>query len=142
MAKSRKDRREAIRRIVRSRSVTTQRDLVLALQREGFSCTQATVSRDVADMRLAKPSGGAYVLEEDLHLRQMVATLVLSITNVDNLVVIKSQTGTANGVCAALDNAMLPHVVGTIAGDDTILVILDTETAAKQFVNTLNSCLH
>ncbi len=125
---------------MRSTSIATQRDLVRELHRAGFACTQATVSRDVADMHLAKLPGGSYALEEDLRLRQMVATMVICVKSVNNLVVINSQTGTANGVCAALDDAALPHVVGTLAGDDTILVILDSTQSAEQLVDTLKSC--
>ncbi len=137
MARTRGERQEAIREIVRGSSVSTQRELVERLEAAGFPCTQATVSRDIADMRLTKLPEGVYVLAEDLRLRQMVSQLVTSVRSVGNLVVVKSEVGTAQGVAAAFDGATLPHVVGTLAGDDTIFVVLESERDAQDFAAAL-----
>mgnify|MGYP000964467039 CR=1 FL=1 len=98
MVKRRNNRQDAIRDIVRGKSIRTQRTLVDELRSIGFNCTQATVSRDIADMGLRKLSEGIYVLAEDLHLQRMVSEFVDSVERADNLVVIKSQPGTAPGV--------------------------------------------
>lgn len=126
MGKKRNGRQEAIRDIVRSLDVRTQRQLVDHLKERGFDCTQATVSRDVADMGLQKLHEGMYVLAEDLHLQRMVSELVVNVKRSDNLVIIKAQPGTALGIAAAIDAADLPDVLGSLAGNDTILVIAKT----------------
>ena len=123
MAKKRNGRQYAIRDIVRNKDVRTQRVLVDELRAMGFDCTQATVSRDIADMGLRKLPEGIYVLAEDLHLQRMVSELVTGVLRTDNLVMIKAQPGTASGIAAAVDAAELPDVLGSLAGNDTILVI-------------------
>lgn len=130
MVKRRNNRQDAIREIVRGKSIHTQRSLVEELQDMGFNCTQATVSRDIADMGLRKLSEGIYVLAEDLHLQRMVSEFVISVEAAENLVIIKTHPGTAPGVAAAVDAASLPEVKGSVAGNDTVLVVSgDTESA-------------
>ncbi len=111
---------------MRNKDVRTQRVLVDELRAMGFDCTQATVSRDIADMGLRKLPEGIYVLAEDLHLQRMVSELVTGVLRTDNLVMIKAQPGTASGIAAAVDAAELPDVLGSLAGNDTILVIAQT----------------
>lgn len=123
-------RQEAIRKIVRRERVRTQRDLVDYLKSEGYSCTQATVSRDIADMGLRKLPEGVYVLAEDIHLQRMVAELVESVVQSHQLVLVKTTAGGGQGVAAALDAAALDEILGSIAGDDTILIVTGTEDAA------------
>ena len=94
MAKKRNGRQDAIRDIVRNKDVRTQRVLVDELRAMGFDCTQATVSRDIADIGLRKLPEGIYVLAEDLHLQRMVSELVTGVLRTDNLVMIKAQPGT------------------------------------------------
>ncbi len=127
MAKRRNGRQDAIREIVRNKSVRTQRMLVEELKELGYDCTQATVSRDIADMGLRKLPEGVYVLGEDLHLQRMVSELVVDVQRAGNLVLIKAQPGTASGIAAAVDAAELPDVLGSLAGNDTILVISMTD---------------
>lgn len=124
-------RQSAIRRIVRAERIRTQRDLVDRLKAEGFVCTQATVSRDVTEMGLRKLPEGVYVLAEDLHLQRMIAELVVSVVGTGSLILVKSTPGTAPGVAAALDGAALDGVLGSIAGDDTILIITADEKSAE-----------
>ena len=126
----RNSRQDAIRQIVREKSVKTQRALVDELQALGYACTQATVSRDVADMGLRKLPEGVYVLAEDQHLQRMLSEFVVSVARVDNLVVVRTQPGTASGVAAAIDDADLPYVLGSVAGNDTVLVVVDAPEAA------------
>lgn len=131
--KKRIDRHDVIRDIVRTERIKTQRALVDHLKNRGFVCTQATISRDITEMGLRKLPEGIYVLAEDLHLQRMVSDLVLDVRRTGNLVLVKASTGTAPGIAAALDAADLPGVLGSIAGDDTILVIGNDEEEAIEF---------
>jgi len=138
----RNSRQGAIRDIVRSASVRTQRDLVSELEARGFSCTQATVSRDIADMGLRKLPEGVYVLAEDLHLQRMVHDLVNDVNSADNLVLVKAQPGTAPGIAAAIDAADLDNVVGSLAGNDTILVVMTDADAGVDFVTLIKKLIN
>lgn len=138
MAKKRNGRQDAIRDIVRNEDVRTQRVLVDELRAMGFDCTQATVSRDIADMGLRKLPEGIYVLAEDLHLQRMVSELVTGVLRTDNLVMIKAQPGTASGIAAAVDAAELPDVLGSLAGNDTILVIAQTAEDGERLEALIN----
>lgn len=135
MVKRRNSRQDAIRDIVRTKSIHTQRALVDELLNIGFNCTQATVSRDIADMGLRKLSEGIYVLAEDLHLQRMVSEFVTSCEQAFNQVIIKSQPGTAPGVAAAVDAASLPDVIGSVAGNDTVLVVCRSDEGASELVS-------
>lgn len=138
MAKKRNGRQDAIRDIVRNKDVRTQRVLVDELRAMGFDCTQATVSRDIADMGLRKLPEGIYVLAEDLHLQRMVSELVTGVLRTDNLVMIKAQPGTASGIAAAVDAAELPAALGSLAGNDTILVIAQTAEDGERLEALIN----
>ncbi len=136
--KKRIDRHDVIRDIVRTERIKTQRALVDHLKSRGFVCTQATISRDITEMGLRKLPEGIYVLAEDLHLQRMVSDLVLDVRRTGNLVLVKASTGTAPGIAAALDAADLPGVLGSIAGDDTILVIGNDEEEAIEFSTAID----
>lgn len=136
--KRRNNRQDAIREIVRNKSIKTQRALVEELEGQGFTCTQATISRDIADMGLRKLPEGVYVLAEDLHLQRMVSDLVVNVIRAKNIVMVHSQPGTAQGVAAAIDAASLPDVAGSIAGDDTIMVVCTTDEDAQSLEELVN----
>jgi transcriptional regulator of arginine metabolism len=145
MVKRRNGRQEAIKWIVRNKSIRTQRDLVTELRAEGFSCTQATASRDIADMGLRKLPEGVYVLAEDLHLQRMVSEFVTNVECVANQVVIRTQPGTAPGVAAAIDAAELMDIMGSIAGNDTVLAISRNNESAQlttELMNKLRNVRH
>jgi transcriptional regulator of arginine metabolism len=130
--RKRLERQDAIRRIVRDERVRTQRALVDLLRARGYVCTQATVSRDITEMGLRKLPEGVYVLAEDLHLQRMVSDLVIDVKHSNNLVLVKAQSGTAPGVAAALDAAEIDGILGSVSGDDTILVVVEDEAAAQR----------
>ena len=91
-------------------------------------------------MGLRKLPEGVYVLAEDLHLQRMVSDLVTNVVRANNIVVIHTQAGAAQGVAAAFDDASLPDVAGCIAGDDTIMVVCLTNeqgVSLEQLVNKL-----
>ena len=128
----RRMRQEAIRVIVRTHGVKTQRDLAERLREQGFTCTQATVSRDIVEMGLQKAPDGCYALPEEERLARLVTELVVDVKVGGTIVVIKTLPGGAQGVCAALDAAHLPGALGTVAGDDTIMIAAESLDAAEQ----------
>jgi transcriptional regulator of arginine metabolism len=135
--RKRSDRQDAVRRIVRRERVRTQRDLVDRLRAQGLECTQATISRDISEMGMRKLPEGVYVLAEDLHLQRMISELVMSVVQADNMVIVKASPGTGPGVAAALDGAALDEVLGSIAGDDTVLIISRVAGDAAVVVDTI-----
>ena len=90
-------------------------------------------------MGLRKLPEGVYVLAEDLHMQRMVSELVQHVNCADNLVLVKAQPGTAPGIAAAIDAADLSEVVGTIAGNDTVLVVTDLAEKAHVFASLINN---
>jgi transcriptional regulator of arginine metabolism len=136
--RKRLERQDVIRRIVRRERIKTQRQLVERLKAFGFVCTQATVSRDITEMGLRKLPEGVYVLAEDLHLQRMISELVTGVILSERLVLVKASPGTAPGVAAALDAAGLEEVLGSIAGDDTVLVIARSADDAAALVDSID----
>jgi transcriptional regulator of arginine metabolism len=116
-------RQELIKSLIRSNAIKTQRDLVEALKAAGQDCTQATVSRDIAEMNLAKSENGYYVLPEDLRLHRLISELADSIEAVECFIVIRTPPGMGMSIAAALDDASLDQMAGCIAGDDTVFVL-------------------
>ena len=105
--RKRQQRHDIIRDIIREHNVKTQRDLANQLQAAGYECTQATISRDIMDMGLVKSREGYYVLPEEMRLQRMVSELVEEVHVAGNMVVVKTFSGGAAGVSAALDKASL-----------------------------------
>jgi transcriptional regulator of arginine metabolism len=131
-----KSRRHAvILRAIAEARIENQQQLAAALARHGVKATQATLSRDIRELGLVKlsdPGGGAfYARPEDAAPRPALAkiftTLLLSVDGVGPFVVLRTAAGAAGAVTAALDQAGWEEVIGTIAGDDTILVITRSE---------------
>jgi transcriptional regulator of arginine metabolism len=116
--------------------VKTQEDLVEELKKQGFLVTQATISRDLSSLGLvkAKLNNGVsvYLLPEVEKLRNTLASFVKKIDRAENLVVIKTEPGAAQSVAASIDRIDMPEILGTVAGDDTILVVgRDKKNAAR-----------
>jgi len=142
-------RRRAIRRILMTRHITRQSDLVEQLEGDGFRVTQATVSRDLADMGAAKrrSSDGlfGYTLPEEptpldgseATVSAALAQFARTITPTGSLVVIKTPPGAAQVVAGAVDGAALPGVLGTVAGDDTLLVVVDEQVGGWRVAKEL-----
>lgn len=136
------ERQSKILEIIAREDIDTQEMLLERLQREGISCTQATISRDIKQLHLIKePMGrGQYryavsVHRNTLNVADKLRTIFReSITNVDyaqNIVVLKTMAGLANAAGAAVDSMNVTYMVGSLAGDDTVILIMrDTESAA------------
>lgn len=131
--RKRADRQEVIKQVIRRQDVHTQRALADLLRELGHDITQATISRDITEMGLKKTDDGAYILPEDLRMHRMVHDLVVEVRRAGNLVVVHTTSGTAQGVAASLDAAGMPSILGSVAGDDTVLVILEDEESASHF---------
>ena len=143
-------RQAKILELIRSNSIETQSDLLEMLRQEGYNVTQATVSRDIKEMRLIKVldnnGGYKYASEamtgvEEISNSYLFFTSVTGIEYTHNLVVIKTGTGMAQAVCAALDSTIRAGVMGSIAGDDTIFVVLRTDAAATNLVSDLKKLI-
>ncbi len=134
---SKATRQKSILEILRKGPVPSQEDLQAALEKKGFEVGQATLSRDIREIGLVKSAEG-YGLPQGISVSEalpsverLVREFVLEIRQAQNLLVIKTSVGSAQPVAAALDGEQWPEVVGTLAGDDTILVISsDKKTAA------------
>ena len=140
MAK-REDRKTAIRALVRAEDIRTQKDLVTRLQAKGFDCTQATVSRDIAEMGFVKSERGFYALPEDMALKRLMGEHALAVEDAGNLVVVKTRGGSASLIGEVLDNAEIAGLVGTIAGDNTIMMAVKTEERAQEIAVHLRAML-
>jgi transcriptional regulator of arginine metabolism len=126
-------RQGQILKLIRGKRILTQDELAEELRAQGISATQVTLSRDIRDLRLVKTREGYQEMapeEKGPEFPLLAAEFVLDVRTAQNLVVLKTAPGHANSVAVALDQEEWPEVVGTIAGDDTILLIApDRETA-------------
>ena len=126
-------RQGQILKLIRAKRINTQEELAYELRALGIAATQVTLSRDIRDLRLAKTHDGYREMageEGGPQFAMLAGEFLLDVRCAQNLVVLRTAPGHANSVAVALDNEEWPEVVGTIAGDDTILVIApDTPTA-------------
>ncbi|MBR6242671.1 MAG: ArgR family transcriptional regulator [Ruminococcus sp.] len=130
-------RREAILEIINETPVTTQNQLIRLLAERGIITTQATLSRDVQRLSLVKSFDAnginRYVQSKNTeNERSLFEQAVLSVDYAMNTIVLKCRSGMAQGTCAAIDAVEHEGVVGTIAGDDTIFILVRSEADAKR----------
>ena len=140
-------RQDKILEIVKTNSVETQEELLSLLRAAGFDATQATVSRDLQEMRVIKtllPDGTyKYSLagDGDIKINDKLQTVfeqcLVSVDYAMNIVVLKTMSGAAQAVGYALDSFTWDEIVGSIAGDDTIMIVVRNEKGAKQLVARL-----
>jgi len=129
-------RQQEILKLVRSSRVHTQEELAEALLQVGIETTQVTLSRDIRELGLVKTAQGYQEITaapSPPNVFEMAEEFLLDVRIARNLVVLKTSPGSASPLAVALDQANWPEVVGTIAGDDTILVITADEAAAEVF---------
>ncbi len=144
-------RQSKILQLIEDFSINTQEDLQKYLINCGFNVTQATVSRDIRDLKLVKisledgtqkyssPANTQNLSEKNL-LLSLISILKDAVISVDfamNTVVIRCHNGMAMATCAKLDNVKFPNVIGTLAGDDTIFILLKSENEAIDFMNKI-----
>lgn len=150
-----KKRQEKIIEIINEYEVETQEDLARYLNEAGYSVTQATVSRDIRDMSLVKVPGVKVKQRYTVSTegggggssgpgRQYTGVLqdgVVSMEQAGNLLVVKTVSGMAMAVAAAIDSMQLEGMVGSIAGDDTILCAIKTEEQVKEVMQSMQNMI-
>ena len=145
-------RQAMILEIISQENIETQEQLLNRLQARGIRCTQATISRDIKQLHLMKePIGqGAYKyavsgnrtkLNVAEKLRTIFRECIVSIDYAQNIVVVKTMLGLANGACSALDNMEMNDIVGSLAGDDTALLVMRNAEAAELLCQEIKDML-
>ena len=142
-------RHALILEIIESKDIETQEELAEELKNHGVNVTQATVSRDIKELRLLKvlaENGGykyatAERAEKGMNERfiRIFSESVLSITRAKNLIVIKTLSASANAAAEAIDSLKWPEIIGCIAGDNTILVVLQSEEIVDTVIGRFRS---
>ena len=148
----RSGRQAAILEIIAGKEIETQEELCAELNKRNYSVTQATVSRDIRELRLTKVSCGLgvykYVVSGQENLTTSVKYLnilretVNGVDHAGNIVVVKTYSGMAQAAAAALDNMGWTEIIGTIAGDDTIMLVLRSTEACRTFSMELSGLLN
>ena len=145
------DRQLKILEIVSNQEIRTQEELILALRQHGFASTQATVSRDIKELHLQKVSdpkvgikyaveGIPKVQERDTadRYKTVLSHVLISAVPAGNIAVVKTLSGTANAAGAAMESMDFSDMIGTLAGDDTLLVLFANEQLAREFCRDMN----
>jgi transcriptional regulator of arginine metabolism len=143
-----RDRHAAIRRLVIAHPIASQGELVAELAAQGFDVTQATVSRDIAELGLAKVMRGdrsIYVVPEalgatqrppsDERLRRILADIPVTVGRSGLILVLTGQPGTASVIAQAIDESTLTEQAGTVAGDNTLIVLFPDEAALLRWLD-------
>lgn len=136
-----KERQEKIREIIENYKIDTQDELIKRLKENGFSATQATMSRDIKDLKLTKISDGVngyyYVFPNTMSvsdinkLNASLTHLIISVNCAMNIIVIKTHAGMAQAVATGIDNIKSDEILGCVAGDDTIFIVTNTPEIAQ-----------
>ena len=143
---TKKDRLNTILNVIEEYEIGTQEELTAILNEKGLDVSQATISRDIKELNLVKAEGkelkSKYVRfapsnKVSNKIIELFKHVTLSISSVNNLIVVKTLSGNASSAGMAIDEMHFPQVLGSIAGDDTILVITKNETDAEIIVKTL-----
>jgi len=137
--------------LINAQDVENQEQLVEALERHAISVTQATLSRDLREMGVTKiPKGlGRFIYKittaelpaTKKDLKNKFINFVREIKNAGNLILIKTLPGEAQGVARVIDNAKIDNILGTVAGDDTILIVIDKFVNVKRIINTFREVM-
>src|ERR1700730_17070141 len=140
-------RQRAVLDVLKHGSIASQEDLQRLLRKRGFKVGQATLSRDIRDLNLSKTSHGYSLPHSDgagialPPVSRLVREFVLDVRCAQNLLVIKTIVGSAQLVAAALDETDWTEVVGTIAGDDTILIVCPDKDEARKLAGRIEEML-
>ena len=145
-------RHARIKEIIEHSIIETQEDLAAALKKQHITVTQATVSRDIKELMLVKvPTGDgryryAYPADKEIiysknRMLNLFRDSVLSLNFSENIIVVKTLPGAANAVASTLDYAKWPEIIGTVAGDDSILVVIKPMSAVESTMKKLQEML-
>ncbi len=147
------DRRNRIKQIISQKEIARQEELVEILQSEGYNATQATISRDITELKLVKVKGetvkSKYAMpsdeiHHDVSLEKVITLLkafMIKIESAQNLVVIKTIAGNGSSCGMAVDKLKINGVVGSIAGDDTLLVVTHSQVDAENVVKYIENLI-
>lgn len=145
-------RQSKILELIGQKDIETQEQLLHALEEIGVRSTQATISRDIKELRIVKelsPSGAyRYTVSQNENatffsrLNNIFHECVIKLDHAQNIVVVKTLPGLADAACSAVDNMDAPSVVGTIAGDDTAVIIMRDSEYAKEFCEELRGIIN
>ena len=145
------NRQKVILDIIANRDIETQHQLIKALEEAGVKSTQATISRDIKELRLIKeltPKGTyryAAAAKDNTDYSDRLKTIfrecAVSVAYAQNIVVVKTLPGTANAASSALDNMDVEDIVGTLAGDDTSFIVMTDTEAAKKFCKEIKELM-
>ncbi len=147
------ERQLQILKIIAERPIETQNQLIEALREAGMKSTQATVSRDMRELRLVKKlnDDGSYryvcpeepsdVPDHSARLRTIFRESVASCCSAQNLVIVKTLSGLANAACAAIDSMEVPGMAGSLAGDDTIFLAMTDNAAAERICEEIRELI-
>lgn len=144
-----KTRHELILSYIKNNNVSRQEDIIKMLSDNGYNVTQATISRDIKELKIIKEHFGKndirYAVSEKIdnedNYKMIFTRSAISANAAMNIIVVKCYSGTANAACIALDSMNLSGLVGTIAGDDTIFVACKDIDATTHIIHTINSLL-
>ena len=144
-------RHSLILEIIEEKDIETQEELAEELKRRGMKVTQATISRDIKELRLLKvlADHGGYKYatveraEKGMNDRfvRILSECVISVESVNNLIVVKTLSASANAACEAIDSMKWSEVLGTISGDNTLLVITRSEEAVESMMARFNALI-
>lgn len=137
-----KKRQAEILSIIKEYPVENQEMLINALSKRGYSVTQATISRDINELKLEKTVNDDGIscytqISDAKRFDNIFQQAVISVNYAMNIVCLKCHSGLANAACASFDGMNPNYVVGTIAGDDTVFILMKTESDAKQLTEKL-----
>jgi transcriptional regulator of arginine metabolism len=145
-----KERQQMIREIIENNKINTQDELIKKLNEQGYFATQATMSRDIKELALIKISIGkdsyryglpTEVTVSESKLRFMLKEFILNYAVSENILVIRTAPGNANAVAVAMDNAQWEEILGSIAGDDTIFIVVRKREDIQPLLEKLGSYL-
>ncbi len=144
-------RHQAILELVSNYSINTQEELLLRLNKAGYNVTQATISRDIKELRILKTlgadgkyrysAGGRNSNDKVTGFENLFSSSASKVDVSENIVVVRTMSGMAQAVCASLDNLELEDIVGTIAGDDTIFIVAGSKEKAENLQMRFNKLL-
>lgn len=144
-------RHNKILELIDKYEIETQEELAQLLIDSGYNVTQATISRDIKELKLIKiqTSNGTYKYSKGTPSYKTVSDrfikvfkdTILSVTYSKNIIVIKTLTGCANAACEALDALKVDHILGTIAGDNTIFIVVEEKANVQSLVNRFNELI-
>lgn len=139
------ERLQAMKEILKENEIETQEQLQAKVEELGFQVTQATISRDIAKLGLVKIRNSKgkfiYVLPEQETFSWLLKQMLIKLEQAQNMVVLKVKSGTANAVAAEIDSIGWQELVGSIAGDDTILLISKGNSSAKTLISYIEKAM-